>query len=462
MPDANQQPDAQPDARRPLAVIVLAAGQGTRMKSRRAKVLHEMAGRPLLGYPLAVAEALAPEEVVVVVGRDADQVTRAFEGRARFVHQEEQRGTGHAVQVALPALGDFEGDVLVLYGDSPLVRVESLEKLRACRAETGSPVAMLTAPEPLPGRILRGPDGRVERIVEVTDATPEELEIQEGNTGVYWMDGAFLRDAIGKLDPSNAQGELYLTDVVAIARAQGLPVEAVVLDEGIEALGVNTRGELARASAEQFRRNAQHWMDEGVTFTDPDATWIDTDVEIGRDTRIDPGVVITAGSRLGEGVWVKPHCMIEDSRLGDDSVIGPSAHLRPGCELGNEVRIGNFVEVKNSVLGDGVKADHLSYVGDADVAPGASFGCGSITVNYDWVDKHRTTVGAGARIGCNVNLVAPVTIEDEAYVAAGTTVTKTVPKDAIAVGAPRQRHIEGWGLRKKRAKAAKQERKGQE
>jgi bifunctional UDP-N-acetylglucosamine pyrophosphorylase/glucosamine-1-phosphate N-acetyltransferase len=291
----------------------------------------------------------------------------------------------------------------------------------------------------------------------VTDATPEELEIEEGNTGVYWMDSAFLRDAAAKLDDGNAQGELYLTDVVAIARSQGLPVEAVKLVEGIEALGVNTRAELARAASEQFRRNAQHWMEAGVTFTDPASTYVDTDVEIGCDTRLDPGVVITAGSRLGEGVWLKPHCMIEDSRIGDDSVLGPSAHLRPGSELGRNVRIGNFVEVKNSVLADGVKADHLSYVGDADVGPGASFGCGSITVNYDWVDKHRTTVGAGARIGCNVNLIAPIEVAPESFVAAGTTVTKGVPQDAIAVGAARQRNIEGWGLRRKREKARKEE-----
>jgi len=436
-----------------LAVLVLAAGKGTRMKSRRTKVLHEICGRPMLAYPLAAAAELGAEKLVVVIGRDADQVEAAFAGRAQFVVQAEQRGTGHAVQVALPKLGDLSGDVLVLYGDTPLLRAETLARMQAKRRETGAQLVMLTSPEPLPGLVVRGADGRVERVVEQTDATESELAIREGNTGVYLCDGALLASAIAELAPKNAQGELYLTDVVAIARKRGLAVEAIQLDDADEALGVNTRAELARAAAVQRRRNLAAHMANGVTFLDPENVYVDSDVEIGRDTQIDPGVVITGPTRIGEGVHVKAHCVVESSVLGDDVVIGPSAHLRPGSVLKSGVRIGNFVEVKNSVLGRGVKADHLAYIGDADVGEDSSFGCGAITVNYDWEKKHRTTVGERVRIGCNANLIAPVTLEDDSYVAAGTTVTHTVPTDAIALSGARQKNLEGWG--KKRRKAAK-------
>src|SRR5262245_15934693 len=437
-------------ARPPLAVVILAAGHGTRMKSRRAKVLHEIAGRPLLAYPLGLAEALAAERLVVVIGRDADAVRDAFVERAQFVVQEEPRGTGHAVQCALPALAGFEGEVLVLYGDVPLLRVESVEALRALKAESKAPLAMLTSPEPLPGLVVRGPDGRVERIVEVTDASPEELTIQEGNTGVYLVDSELLASALDELDSANVQAELYLTDVVAITRARKLAVEALRLADAEEALGVNNRAELARAPGVQHRRNVERLLAGGGTFIDPASVWIDTDVEIGPDSTIEPGVHITGPTRIGEGVRVRAHSVIESSVLEDDVVVGPSAHLRAGTRLRSGVRIGNFVEVKNSDLGPGVKADHLTYIGDADVGAGASFGCGSITVNYDWETKHRTTVGENARIGCNVNLIAPIELEPGSFVAAGTTVTKPVPSDAIAVSTGRQRNLEGWGKRKRK------------
>jgi bifunctional UDP-N-acetylglucosamine pyrophosphorylase/glucosamine-1-phosphate N-acetyltransferase len=433
-----------------LAVVILAAGQGTRMKSARAKVLHDLAGRPLLGWPLVTAEALAPERLVVVVGRDAEQVEAAFAGRARFVVQREQRGTGHAVQQAEAALRDFPGDVLILYGDVPLLRAETLLRMRACKAETGADLVMLTSPEPLPGLVVRGPDGRVQRIVETTDATPEELRIREGNTGVYLLGGELLWKALGQLDDCNRQGELYLTDVVERAVAEGRKVEAMRLDDAEECLGVNDRRELAAAGVVLRRRICGRLMAEGVGFVDPAAVWIDADVEIGRDTLVEPGVRISGPTRIGTGCHIKPHCVIEASEIGDGCEIGPSAHLRPGSRLHDRVRIGNFVEVKNSELAEGVKADHLSYIGDADVGPGASFGAGSITVNYDWEQKHRTRVGARARIGCNANLVAPLEIEAGAFVAAGTTVTKTVPSDAIAVSTGRQKNLDGWGARRKR------------
>jgi bifunctional UDP-N-acetylglucosamine pyrophosphorylase / glucosamine-1-phosphate N-acetyltransferase len=434
-----------------LAVLVLAAGKGTRMKSRRTKVLHEICGKPMLAYPLAAAAELGAEKLVVVIGRDADQVEAAFAGRAQFVVQAEQRGTGHAVQVALPKLGDFSGDVLVLYGDTPLLRSETLARMQAKRRETGAKLVILTSPEPLPGLVVRDAGGRVARIVEQTDATAQESAIREGNTGVYLCDGALLASAVAQLSPKNAQGELYLTDVVAIARARGLLVEAILLDDADEALGVNTRAELARAAAVQRRRNVEAHMANGVTFVDPENVYVDTDVAIGRDTQIDPGVVITGPTRIGEGAHVKAHCVIESSVLDDDVVVGPSAHLRPGSELRSGVRIGNFVEVKNSVLGRGVKADHLAYIGDADVGEDSSFGCGAITVNYDWEKKHRTSVGERVRIGCNANLIAPIALENDSYVAAGATITKTVPTDAIAVSTGRQKNLEGWGKKRRKS-----------
>lgn len=440
---------------RPLAVVILAAGQGKRMKSGLVKVLHEVAGRPMLGWPLVLAEALDAEPPVVVVGRDADKVRAAFEGRARFVEQAERRGTGHAVQMAQPLLAGFRGDVLILYGDTPLLRRETIERMRVRKAEGGFDLLILSAPEPMPGVIVRGADGRVERIVELVDATPEEKRIREGNTGVYLVDAGFLWKALAQVDDQNAQGELYLTDIVKIAAREGRALDALCLDDVDEALGVNTRAELARASAVARRRVVERLMDEGVTFVDPEAVWVDADVEVGRDTVIEPGVVISGPTRIGERCRVKAHTVIEASELADDVVIGPAAHLRPGSRLGPGVRVGNYVEIKNSRLGAGVKADHLSYIGDADVGEGASFGCGSITVNYDWEHKHRTEVGAEAFVGCNANLVAPVRIGARAFVAAGSTVTSTVPDGSLAVARERQRNVEGWADRKRPSKQAR-------
>jgi len=434
---------------RPLAVVILAAGQGKRMKSALVKVLHEVAGRPMLAYALEVAEALGPERLVVVVGRDGERVRDAFARRAIFAEQAERRGTGHAVQIARPALEGFAGDVLILYGDTPLLRVETLRRMREAKAARRVDLLILSALEPLPGRIVRDAAGRVVRIVETTDATPEELAIREGNTGTYLVDGDFLWKALDQVDDRNAQGEIYLTDIVGIAVRERRPLDALPLDDPEEALGINSRAELARAAAAMRRRTALRLMADGVTLVDPDATYLDTDVQIGRDSVIEPGCVITGSTRIGERCRVKAHSVIEDSELGDDVVVGPSAHLRPGSRLGERVRIGNFVEVKNSRLGIGVKADHLSYIGDADVGAGASFGCGSIVVNYDGVDKHRTAVGERAFIGCNANLVAPVEVEENAFVAAGSTITERVPRDALAVARERQTNVPGWRLRRK-------------
>lgn len=437
---------------RPLCAIVLAAGKGTRMKSARAKVLHEIAGRPMLGHVLDAAEQIGADRLMVVVGRDADEVERQFAGRAEFVLQAEQNGTGHAVMQALPKLEGFDGDVLVLYADTPLLRAESLASMQRVREDTGADLVMLTSPEPLPGVVVRGADGRVERIVELVDATPEEATIREGNTGVYLLDAALLRDGLASLDTNNTQGELYLTGVVPFTVARGGRVEAIRLESADECLGVNTRAELAAAAAVVRRRKAEALMAEGVTIVDPANTYIDVDVSVGRDSLIEPGCVLQGACTIGEGVHLKPHCTIEESRIDDGAVIGPSAHLRPGTHLMEDVRIGNYVEVKNSVLGRGVKADHLSYIGDAEVGDGSSFGCGSITVNYDWETKHKTVVGRGSKIGCNANLIAPVTIGDGVAVAAGSTITADVPDDSLAVERAKQRNVAGWMERRRGSK----------
>ncbi len=449
------EPTPSEDAPRRIAVAILAAGQGTRMKSRRSKMLHEVCGRPLLGYPLAVAEALAPERLLVVIGRDADEVRERFAGRAEFVLQSEQKGTGHAVLQTQPKLRDFAGDILVMYGDTPLLRAESVERMAELKRVTGAGVVMLSAMTPLPGRVVRDDRGQVARIVEVTDATPEELAIEEGNTGVYLCDAELLWEALSQADDRNEQGEIYLTDLVRYAVAEGRGVEALVLDDPEESLGVNNRVELAAAADGIRARTAERLMEAGVTLVDPANTYIDVDVEIGPDSLIEPGCVIQGPSVLGSGVHLKPGCHVESSRIDDDVVLGPYAHLRPDTHLMKGVRVGNFVEVKNSILGEGVKADHLSYVGDADVGPGASFGCGAITVNYDWQSKSRTTVGEGATVGCNANLVAPVEVGPHSAVAAGSTVTRDVPEDALAVARSSQRNVDGWVARREgRAPAA--------
>jgi bifunctional UDP-N-acetylglucosamine pyrophosphorylase/glucosamine-1-phosphate N-acetyltransferase len=440
-----------------VAVIVLAAGKGTRMKSGRAKVLHGLCGRPMLGHVLAAVEAFAPQRLLVVVGRDADEVRAAFEGRAEFVLQAEQRGTGHAVLQAQRALADFAGDVLVLYGDGALLRPETLARMRELKAESGAPLVMLTSPVPMPGLVVRDASGRVERIVEQTDATPEQRKIREGNSGVYLVDAELLWEALSKLGSDNAQGELYLTDIVSHAVAQGRTVEALCLEDADEGLGINTRAELAHAAAVLRRRKLDELMAAGVTIVDPAHTYVDVDVRVGRDTLIEPGCVIQGATRIGEGCHLKPHCVVESSRLDDGVVIGPSAHLRPGTHLARGVRIGNFVEVKNSSLGPGVKADHLAYIGDADVGEGATFGCGAITVNYDWEAKHRTQVEAGATIGCNVNLIAPVRVGRDAAVAAGSTITQPVPDAALGVARAKQRNVEGWRRKRKATRPGKVE-----
>jgi bifunctional UDP-N-acetylglucosamine pyrophosphorylase/glucosamine-1-phosphate N-acetyltransferase len=444
------------DTQRKLAVVILAAGQGTRMKSRRAKVLHELCGRSMLGHVVTAAEAFNPARLIVVVGRDAEQVEEAFADRVEFVHQTELKGTGHAVKQALPMLADFSGDVLILYGDTPLLTAETFARMLDMKSNTASDLLMLTAVGPIPGRVVRNAAGKVDRIVEAQDATPEELEIEERNTGVYMMNVGLVREGIASLKDDNQQGELYLTDVVGYAVQNGLNVEALLLEDGEQCLGINTRADLALATEAMRRRiNAAH-MEAGVSFVDPSQVYIDAGVEIGADTLIEPGCVIQGASVIGNGVHLKSQCVIESSRLDDDVVLGPMAHLRPNCHLMAGVKIGNFVEIKNSTLGEGTKSAHLTYIGDATVGSGVNFGCGTIVVNYDGIEKHRSTIEDGAFIGCNSNIISPVTVGKDAFIAAGTNVSKDVPDDALAVARVRQNNLEAW-VSKRNARRSKQD-----
>jgi len=438
-----------------LAALVLAAGKGTRLKSRTPKVLHPVCGRPLLEYPLRAAEALAPQRLLVVVGHAAEEVERGFADRAEFVIQARQQGTGHAVLQCQPALEGFRGDVLILYGDTPLLRGETLERLVRHKRASAADLVLISAEVDVPGIVVRDAAGDVARIVEATDATPEELAIRERNTGVYLVGGDLLWKLLAQVDDQNAQGEIYLTDIVELAVRERCAVSAMVLEDASEALGVNTRAELAEAGRLLRLRTLRGLMESGVTIVDPASTYIDVDIEIGADTLIEPGCVIQGDSRIGAGVHLKPGCVIESSVVEDDVVLGPNAHLRPDCVIGAGSRIGNFVEVKNSVFGAGVKADHLSYIGDADVGAGASFGCGAVVVNYDGIAKHRTHVGENAFVGCNANLIAPIVVEPDSFIAAGSTITSAVPRDALAVARARQRNIEGWVTKRKKQSAAK-------
>ncbi len=442
------------EASKELAVVILAAGQGTRMKSSRAKMLHELCGRSMLGHVVASAKSLEPARLIVVVGSEAEQLKEAFADKVEFVDQIEQRGTGHAVKQALPALEGFSGDVLILYGDTPLLTRETFQRMAELKRDAAADLVMLTAIGPIPGRVVRDAAGKVERVVEAQDATPRELEIEERNTGTYMMSADLVRKGIASLKDDNQQGELYITDVVGYAVQNGMRVEALLLEDGEECLGINNRADLARATEAMRRRINEGHMEAGVSFTDPGQAYIDIDVVIGKDTLIEPGCVIQGDSVLGEGVHLKSQCVIESSRLDDGVILGPMAHLRPNCHLKAGVKIGNFVEIKNSTLGEGSKSAHLSYIGDATIGSDVNFGCGTIVVNYDGIEKHHTVVEDGAFIGCNANLISPVTVGKNAFIAAGTTVSKDVPEDALAVARVKQSNLEDW-VSKREARKSK-------
>ena len=447
-----------------LEVIVLAAGQGTRMRSQRPKVVHEIGGRPMLGHVLDTARALSPERLHVVVGAGADQIRQRFLDAAdvAWVEQPEQLGSGHAVLQAMPGVSDG-ATVLVLYADVPLVGTATLEACVAASRASGG-VALVTAEAPCPdglGRIVRDAEGGVAAVVEDRDATDAQRGLTEINTGILAAPGAPLAQLLARVGNDNAQREYYLTDVIAEAVADGVPVAGVPAADPEEVLGVNDRIQLAEAERRYQRRNADSAMRAGVTLRDPARFDLRGTLRAGLDCVIDVGVVLEGSVELGADVQVGAHCVIRDSVLADGvtvephtvidgaridrgAAVGPFARLRPGTELGEDTRIGNFVETKKARLGAGTKASHLAYLGDAFVGERCNVGAGTITCNYDGVDKHETRIGDEVFVGTNTTLVAPLEVEDGAYIGAGSTITTRVAAEDLAVGRARQRNIKGW------------------
>jgi bifunctional UDP-N-acetylglucosamine pyrophosphorylase/glucosamine-1-phosphate N-acetyltransferase len=454
-----------------LATIVLAAGKGTRMKSSLIKVLHPVAGLPMIAWPVAAARDAGSETIVLVIGHQANAVQGAFRGVAdiRCAMQEEQLGTGHAVACALDALAGFRGTALILCGDTPLLRAETLKTMLTYHQENRAAITVLTAQMDDPygyGRVVRDSSGGVSRIVEQKDADTEEQEIREINSGIYCMDSAFLFDNIKGIGNDNSQREYYLTDLLAIAVGRGLTCLALKTADADEIMGVNDRVQLAKAGRVLRGRINRDHMLNGVTIIDPDNTYIDHGVTIGVDTIIHPGCrigeatvigsccdieqnVSITGCRIGDDCHIKASSVLENSELGEDVAVGPMAHLRPGTILGNKVKIGNFVETKKIVMGYGSKASHLTYLGDAEIGSNVNIGCGTITCNYDGINKHRTVIGDDVFIGSDVQLVAPVSVGRNSLVAAGTTVTINVPPDSLALSRVPQINKEGWRLKKK-------------
>ncbi|HSR54014.1 MAG TPA: bifunctional UDP-N-acetylglucosamine diphosphorylase/glucosamine-1-phosphate N-acetyltransferase GlmU [Acidobacteriota bacterium] len=444
------------------SAVVLAAGQGTRFKSRRIKILHELCGKPMLLHILDKLKALEVGRAVLVVASEAEEVRRTVEDYAppfdlQFAVQTKQLGTGHALATAVPYLPD-QGSVLVLYGDTPLISPRTLQRLFQAVEEEGADEALLTAILDDPygyGRILRDPEGNPLGTVEEKDADEAQRKIREVNSGFYGFKASVLKPALSELDNDNAAGEYYLTDLLDILRSGGKRVRAVMAEDASETLGVNDRLQLAHAEGLMRRQINRRWMREGVTMLDPSRVLIDAEVELARDVTLYPGVVLQGGTRIAEEVEVRSNChlvnalvgrgtlldqgtVIRDSSVGEEARVGPYAHLRGGTQAGDRVRIGNFVEVKKSILEEDAKAAHLTYLGDSSIGRQANIGAGTITCNYDGKRKYRTVIGERAFIGSNSQLVAPVTIGAGAYVAAGSTITEDVPPGALAIARSRQ------------------------
>lgn len=452
-----------------LASIILAAGKGTRMKSRYPKVLHKVCGLPMVKHVVDAARGAGVEHNIVVIGHGADAVREALAEQADFVVQAEQLGTGHAVIQAEEKLKDYSGDVLVLCGDTPLITALTLSQLVEYHREQGSAVTVLTAELADPGaygRIIRDEKNEVARIVEQKDASPEELAVCEINTGMYCFNAPRLFAALKKITPANAQGEYYLTDVLEIFRANGEKVTGKIVAENNEIMGINNRIQLSEAEQIMRRRVLEYWMMEGVTVKHPDSTYIDTRAQIGPDTIIYPYTSIEGASRIGENCRIGPgsrlvaaelddevtvqNSIILQSAIGKGATIGPFAYIRPETVLAEGVKVGDFVEIKKSVIGKGSKVPHLSYVGDSQLGEKVNIGAGTITCNYDGLKKSRTIIGDGAFIGSNTNLVAPVEVGSNATTAAGSTITKSVPAGALAVERAKQVNLEGWAEGKKK------------
>lgn len=446
-----------------LVSVVLAAGLGTRMKSKYPKVLHKLAGVPMIQHVITTLQELGIEDIIVVLGYQGELVESVLGESCRVVYQHQQLGTGHALLQALPELINCaKDDCLVVCGDTPLFQANTLQSLVDRHQQTGSQGTVLTAILPDPkgyGRIIKGTKG-IERIVEEKDATAEEKAIQEINTGTYCFSVASLKAKLGQLSTSNAQGEYYLTDIIRLLVQENQRVETLIMNDPQEAMGINNRVQLAQAECVLRRRILNNHMLDGVTIISPENTFIDKGVLIGRDTILYPGVILQGQTRIGENCIIGPFTRIVDSIIGNDVVIkdsnlleakvgnecsiGPYSFLRPGTDLADGVKIGDFVEVKKSYVGQGSKIPHLSYVGDSKLGKGVNIGAGTITCNYDGVHKHLTCIEDGAFVGSNTNLVAPINVGKEAYIAAGSTVTKDIPSGSLAVARGRQRNIDNW------------------
>jgi bifunctional UDP-N-acetylglucosamine pyrophosphorylase/glucosamine-1-phosphate N-acetyltransferase len=456
-----------------LTAVILAAGEGKRMRSRLPKVLHPLCGRPLLAYPLRAARAVA-DRLVVVVGPEAGDLSHVLAADVQTVEQRERLGTGHALGQARPLCGD--GTIAVLPGDAPLLSGATIERLVAHHRATRAAATMLTAVVADPrgyGRILRQ-GGRVTGIVEERDATDDQKAIAEINTSVYCFEARRLWPALDRVRAVNDQGEYYLTDVIGILARAGERIEGLAADDPVEALGINDRKQLAAVAAIQRRRTLDRLMEDGVTIIDPASTYIEETVTIGPDTVVYPNTVIegetaigsqcvigagcqVSRSRLADRVVLKPYCVIADSTIEDGASLGPFCHLRPQSHVEAEAHIGNFVELKKTRMGRRAKANHLAYLGDATVGPDVNVGAGTITCNYDGVAKHPTVIEAGAFIGTNTSLVAPITIGAGAYVGAGSVITRDVPPGALAVERAQQTVTEGWAARRAKARPARRE-----
>ena len=451
-----------------VAAIILAAGKGTRMRSKRAKVLHELGGEPMIARAIRAVAALEPEPIVIVVGHQAREVETAVSfSRARFALQEPQRGTGDAVRCGLNQIpAGFTGDVFITYGDMPAITPATLRAFLDAHRKRGAKLSFISIILDDPaayGRVIRDASGNVNKIVEFRDASPAERAIREINTGCYLVDAALLRSALAELKPGNAQSEYYLTDIVAIARARGESekIEAWVATDPAQFAGINSREELANMEAEIRAAVNRRLMQSGVTLVDPPTAYISEQAEIAPDCVIGPNVQIIGMCKLGEGVridgtaWLSnvtigPRCHLklgvraEDCVIGEESEIGPFANLRAGTELAGHNRIGNFVETKKARLGRGTKASHLSYLGDATIGADTNVGCGVITVNYDGYDKHQTVIGDRCMIGCDTQLVAPVKVGSDVFVASGTTIIREVSDGSLVMSHHPQREKAGW------------------
>jgi bifunctional UDP-N-acetylglucosamine pyrophosphorylase/glucosamine-1-phosphate N-acetyltransferase len=460
-----------------LAVVVLAAGAGTRMKSNKPKVMHEIAGLPLLGHALATASSLGASFVVPVVRHQKEVIApyiEAFYPNAKIAEQDEIPGTGRAVECALDAIpADFKGAVVVTSGDVPLLDVSTLESLIDAHLNAGAAATILTAILDDPagyGRVVRTSDGSFLKIVEDRDASKKQLDIREVNAGVYVFDAQHLRTALGRIGLHNAQGEKYLTDVAAELLAEGFEVQGIPVTDNWLVAGINDRVQLTEVAAELNRRICEAWQLAGVTIHDPSSTWIDVTVQLGQDVTLKPGTYLNGMTVVGAGSTIGPEVVLVDtvvgegasvlkahatgSRIGDGAMVGPYSYLRPGTDLGADGKIGTFVETKNAKIGAGSKVPHLSYVGDAEIGVESNIGAGTIFANYDGVKKHRSTIGSHVRTGSHNVFVAPITIADGAYTAAGTVVRRDVAAGELAMNVAPQRNIADWVIQKRPGSAA--------